>query len=142
MWWAVTLIFMKHVSNTIWSKNSLAPLMTIPCQTASSKYRIRSSLAARKSNGLKFWGKYLTNVVSRHSDIYETCVKRNLGQKIRLLLRRQSFVKQPLQTHKLVHVPGEEVLLGRSSAFLIKFIYSEKATKFCEISTIDLTVTT
>ena len=63
--------------------------------------------------------KYLTNVVSSHSDIYETCVERNSGQKIRLLLRRQSFVKQPLQTHKLVHVPGEEVLFGRSSAFLI-----------------------
>ena len=55
-------------------------------------------------------------MVSSHSDIYEGCVERNLGQKIRLLLRRQSFVKQPLQTHKLVHVPGEEVLLGRSSA--------------------------
>ena len=80
--------------------------------------------------------------MSSHSDIYETCVERNLGQKIRLLLRRQSFVKQPLQTHKLVHVPGEEVLLGHSSAFLIKFIYSEKATKFWEISTVDLTVTT
>ena len=26
--------------------------------------------------------------------------------------------------------------------FLIKFIYSEKVTKFCEISTVDLTVTT
>ena len=25
---------------------------------------------------------------------------------------------------------------------LIKFVYSEKATKFCEISTVDLTVTT
>ena len=25
---------------------------------------------------------------------------------------------------------------------LLKFIYSEKATKFCEISTVDLTVTT
>ena len=62
--------------------------------------------------------KYFTNVLSSHdSDIYTPCVERNLGQKIRLLLRRQSFVKQPLQTHKLVHVPGEEVLLGRSSAF-------------------------
>ena len=70
--------------------------------------------------------KYLTNVVSSHSDIYETCVERNLGQKIRLLLRRQSFVKQPLQTHKLVHVPGEEVLLGRSSAFSIIAFKSEK----------------
>ena len=69
-------------------------------------------------------------MVSSHSDIYETCVERNLGQKIRLLLRRQSFVKQPLQTHKLVHVPGEEVLLGHSSAFLIKFIYSEKAQSY------------
>ena len=68
-------------------------------------------------------------MVSSHSDIYETCVERNLGQKIRLLLRRQSFVKQPLQTHKLVHVPGEEVLLGHSSAFLIKFI-SEKAQSY------------
>ena len=38
----------------------------------------------------------LTTIVC-HSDIYETCVERNLGQKIRLLLRRQSFVKQPLQ---------------------------------------------
>ena len=26
--------------------------------------------------------------------------------------------------------------------FLVKFIYSEKATKFCEISTVDLTGTT
>ena len=26
--------------------------------------------------------------------------------------------------------------------FLVKFIYTEKATKFCEISTVDLTVTT
>ena len=26
--------------------------------------------------------------------------------------------------------------------FEVKFIYSEKATKFCEISTVDLTVTT
>ena len=26
--------------------------------------------------------------------------------------------------------------------YLLKFIYSEKATKFCEISTVDLTVTT
>ena len=26
--------------------------------------------------------------------------------------------------------------------FILKFIYSEKATKFCEISTVDLTVTT
>ena len=60
--------------------------------------------------------RYLTNVLSSHSAIYEGCVERNLGQKIRLLLRRQSFVKQPLQTHKLVHVPGEELLLGRSSA--------------------------
>ena len=25
---------------------------------------------------------------------------------------------------------------------MVKFIYSEKATKFCEISTVDLTVTT
>ena len=25
---------------------------------------------------------------------------------------------------------------------LVKFIYSEKATKFCEISTVDLTITT
>ena len=25
---------------------------------------------------------------------------------------------------------------------VVKFIYSEKATKFCEISTVDLTVTT
>ena len=32
--------------------------------------------------------------------------------------------------------------MGRKSAFLcIEFIYSEKATKFCEISTVDLTVT-
>ena len=29
-----------------------------------------------------------------------------------------------------------------NKAILIKFIYSEKATKFCEISTVDLTVTT
>ena len=27
-------------------------------------------------------------------------------------------------------------------SFFVKFIYSEKATKFCEISTVDLTVTT
>ena len=30
----------------------------------------------------------------------------------------------------------------RDSALAVKFIYSEKATKFCEISTVDLTVTT
>ena len=41
--------------------------------------------------------KFLTGVVSSHSDIYETCVERNFGQKIRLLLQRQSFVKQPHQ---------------------------------------------
>ena len=28
------------------------------------------------------------------------------------------------------------------NAIYVKFIYSEKATKFCEISTVDLTVTT
>ena len=28
------------------------------------------------------------------------------------------------------------------SFFIVKFIYSEKATKFCEISTVDLTVAT
>ena len=33
--------------------------------------------------------KYLTVVVSSHSDIYETCVKRNLDQKICLLAQRQ-----------------------------------------------------
>ena len=28
------------------------------------------------------------------------------------------------------------------AVLLLKFIYSEKATKFCEINTVDLTVTT
>ena len=36
----------------------------------------------------------------------------------------------------------ESGLFGRKLTTLIKFIFSEKATKFCEISTIDLTVTT
>ena len=42
-------------------------------------------------------GTYLTDVASSHSDIYETCVERNFGQKIRLLHWRQLFVKQPNQ---------------------------------------------
>ena len=41
--------------------------------------------------------KFLTVVVSSHSDIYETGIERNFGQKIRLLLPQQSFVKQPHQ---------------------------------------------
>ena len=32
----------------------------------------------------------------------------------------------------------ESGLFGRKTTTLIKFIFSEKATKFCEISTIDL----
>ena len=31
---------------------------------------------------------------------------------------------------------------GRIKVLMLKFIYSEKATKFCEISIVDLTVTT
>ena len=42
--------------------------------------------------------------------------------------------KIPSQEKKVVHIA---YLNG-----LLKFIYSEKATKFCEISIVDLTVTT
>ena len=34
------------------------------------------------------------------------------------------------------------ILKTNIDLIMVKFIYSEKATKFCEISTIDLTVTT
>ena len=33
-------------------------------------------------------------------------------------------------------------LIANERRQLVKFLYSEKATKFCEISTVDLTVTT
>ena len=32
-------------------------------------------------------------------------------------------------------------MLWSVKVYIIKFIYSEKATKFCEISTVDLTIT-
>ena len=40
-----------------------------------------------------------------------------------------------------VEFPGEiTILRAQDMDTLLKFIYSEKATKFCKISTVDLTV--
>ena len=36
----------------------------------------------------------------------------------------------------------EVLILSIHVMVILKFIYSEKSTKFCEISTVDLTVTT
>ena len=36
----------------------------------------------------------------------------------------------------------QSLMAFTSSTYQLKFIYSEKATKFCKISTLDLTITT
>ena len=51
------------------------------------------SITYRKGNQMVLTFKHLADVVSSHSDIYEKCVKRNLDQKIRLLVQRQPIQK-------------------------------------------------
>ena len=47
-----------------------------------------------------------------------------------------------VSTKRLVYIVDQDDGLQRVCYNNIKFIYSEKATQFCEISTVDLTVTT
>ena len=60
-----------------------------------------------------------------------------------MLTYHPSILKKIRKTHILTGLYFDEVIcLEHNFPCLLKFIYSEKATKFCEISNVDLTVTT
>ena len=72
-----------------------------------------------------YWLLFKENLSPRYNDLF---VKKGIYSRVTVLLKNWLFFKENLSP--------------QSKDLLVKFKYSEKATKFCKISTVDLTRTT
>ena len=72
-----------------------------------------------------YWLLFKENLSPRYNDLF---VNKGIYSRVTVLLKNWLFFKENLSP--------------QSKDLLVKFKYSEKATKFCKISTVDLTGTT